>query len=162
VVLPLGLSEDSVQDGSADSSAPPLGNDEEVAEEAPAGYRGTRPVLATQRRDGCHPDQRRPFVGQQEPGGGVAQVGLDMLDPGRSVGPHTPTAGQIRPLVDGNRGIDIGRVTQPDQNRHAEKLQLRLEPTHYRVAGREANCQLGASIPLSVAGRAGGARRPTA
>jgi hypothetical protein len=67
VVLPLGLTEDSVQDGSADSSAPPLGNDEEVAEEAPAGYKGTRPVLATQRRDGRHPDQRRPFVGQDEP-----------------------------------------------------------------------------------------------
>lgn len=58
-------------------------------------------------------------------------MGPDTLDPVRSVGPNTLTAGQIRPLVDGNCGIDISRVTQADQNRHAEKLQLRLEPTHY-------------------------------
>ena len=41
-----------------------------------------------------------------------------MLKPGRSVGPNTLTAGQIRPLVDGDCGIDSSRVTQPDHNRH--------------------------------------------
>ena len=49
-------------------------------------------------------------------------MGLDTLNPGGSIGPNTLTARQIRPLVDGNCGIDISRVTQPDQNRHAEKL----------------------------------------
>jgi hypothetical protein len=45
-----------------------------------------------------------------------------MLDPGSSVRPNTLTAGQVRPFVHGNGGIDISRVTQPDQNRQAESL----------------------------------------
>jgi hypothetical protein len=58
-------------------------------------------------------------------------VGPDTLNPGRSVGPITLAAGEIRPLVDGNCGIDISRVTQPDQNRQAKSLELRLELTRY-------------------------------
>ena len=38
----------------------------------------------------------------------------DMLDPGGSVEPHTLTTGQIRPLEDGDRGIDISCFTQSD------------------------------------------------
>ncbi len=45
-----------------------------------------------------------------------------MLNPGGPVGPITLTAGQGRPLVDGNCGIDISRITQPDPNGHAESL----------------------------------------
>jgi hypothetical protein len=45
-----------------------------------------------------------------------------MLDPGRSVGPDTLTADQTRPLVDGDCGIDVGRVTQPDLNSQAGSL----------------------------------------
>jgi len=55
----------------------------------------------------------------------------DTLNPGRSVGPNTLTAGESCPLVDGNGGIYISHVTQPDQNRHAESLELRLNLTHY-------------------------------
>jgi hypothetical protein len=54
-------------------------------------------------------------------------VGRDTLAPDRPIGPNTLTADQIRPLVDGNCGIDISCVTQPDQDRHAETLHLRLE-----------------------------------
>lgn len=51
---------------------------------------------------------------------------FETLDPGSPVGPNTLTTGQIRPLVDGDRGIDICGLTQTDQNHHAESLELRL------------------------------------
>jgi hypothetical protein len=60
--------------------------------------------------------------------------GPDTLDAGRAVGPNTLTAGEIRPLVDGDCGIDISCVTQLDQNRHAESLGLRLKLTRYRCS----------------------------
>jgi hypothetical protein len=58
-------------------------------------------------------------------------VGRDPLAPGRPIRPITLTAGQIRPLVDGNCGIDISCVAQPDHDRHAETLHLRLELPGY-------------------------------
>jgi len=77
-------------------------------------------------------------------------VGPGTLNPGRSVGPNTLTARQIRPLVDGNCGIDITRVTQPDQNRHAEKLQLRLKLTYYRARGLAAGEERDQSMYFSA------------
>lgn len=62
-------------------------------------------------------------------------MGPGALNPGRSVGPNSLTAGQIRPLVDGNCGIDISGVTEPDQDRHAESLELRLKLTRSRSMG---------------------------
>jgi hypothetical protein len=35
----------------------------------------------------------------------------DVLDAGGSARPDALTPGEIRPLIDGNCGIDIGRVT---------------------------------------------------
>jgi hypothetical protein len=52
------------------------------------------------------------------------QLSRDTPNPGRSGGPDTPTAGQIRPLEDGNCSIDISRVPEPDQNRHADSVGL--------------------------------------
>jgi 3-oxoacyl-[acyl-carrier protein] reductase len=46
----------------------------------------------------------------------------DTFNPGRPVGPDTLMASQTRPLVDGNRSLDVGRVTQPDLNSQAESL----------------------------------------
>lgn len=131
VVSALCLRESSVQDDSADSLAPSLGKNEEQVEETAAGYDRTRPVLATQSLGGGHPDRYRSLVRQEKPRGGVAQVGPDLLNPGRSVGPNTLTAGEIRLLVDRNRGIDISWITQPNQNRHAKSLELRLKLIHH-------------------------------
>ena len=64
---PLGLGERRVQDDAADSLAPPLGNDEEVAEEPTAGDDRTSPALATQRLGGRHPDDRRAVGRHEQP-----------------------------------------------------------------------------------------------
>jgi hypothetical protein len=54
-------------------------------------------------------------------------VGPDLLDPGRSVGPNSVTADEIRPLVGRNCCIDISSFTQPEENCHAESLELRFQ-----------------------------------
>jgi hypothetical protein len=110
-VPPLRLSESSVQDGTADSLAPSLGNDEEKVKEAAAGYERTRPVVAAQRFGGRHPDERPSLGRHEEPRGRIAQVRPDMFNPGRSVRPNTLTAGEIRPLVDGGCRIDVSGAT---------------------------------------------------
>lgn len=56
VVPPLRLSKNSVQDDSADSLAPPFGNDEERVKETAAGYDRSSPVLAMQSPGGRHSD----------------------------------------------------------------------------------------------------------
>ena len=68
----LRLSENGVQDHSADSLAPPLGNDEDQVEEATAGNDSTRTVITTQRLGGRHADHPRALVRQEEPRRGLA------------------------------------------------------------------------------------------
>ena len=69
-------------------------------------------------------------------------MGPGTLNPGHSVRPNTLAAGQIRPLVDGNRGIDITRFTQPDQNRQTEKLQLTRPAQRLVLDGRAGSKDL--------------------
>ena len=61
----------------------------------------------------------RSVVRHEEPRIGVAEKGRDLLDPGRAVRPDALAPGEVRPLVDGDRGIDVSRLAEPDQNRHA-------------------------------------------
>jgi hypothetical protein len=70
------------------------------------------------------------------------------LGPGRSVRPHAVAAGQIRLFVDRNCGIDISSVTQSDQNRHAETLQLRRSNRPPYQATGESVFYLGVADPL--------------
>ena len=63
----LRLSENSVQEVSADSLAPPLGKNEQQVEKTAPGYDWAGPVLAAQRLGGGHPDYRRAVVRQEKP-----------------------------------------------------------------------------------------------
>ena len=87
-----------------------------------------------------------------------------MVNTGRSVRPTTLSERQIRPLVDGNRGVDISRlsrVSQPDQNRQADSLLLpSSRPSAWRGGGsRILSPRWSAPELESWIGRGGGSRR---
>ncbi len=133
LVPPHRLGQNSVQHGSSDSPAPPLGSDVQKAEEAAAGYDGALPVSLAQGPGGGHRNQLWSFGCHEKPRVRVTQACPDVVYPGGLAGPGTLTAGQVRPLVDSNRGIDISRLARPDQD-HA----LNVQPA-CRAPGRREN-----------------------
>ncbi len=81
------------------------------------------------------------------------------LNPGRSLGPRGLTAGEVGPLVDGDCGIDISRVTHPDLNRHAERLegedQLSQTTARRHRSGKSGDSQRPLLLEPGVADRVG-------
>jgi len=67
VVPPFRLGEDGVQYGSADSPAPPFGNDVEQVEEGAAGYNRTCPIPIAQSAGGGHRDHHRSLGRDKKP-----------------------------------------------------------------------------------------------
>lgn len=127
LVPPLRLSENGVKQNSPDPPAPALGSDVEKAEEAAAGYDRALPVLLAQGPGGGHRDQLWSLGGDEEPRARVMQACQDVADAGGLTGPGALTAGQIRPLVDRNRGVDISRPAKPDRNHVLKVRQPRDE-----------------------------------
>ncbi len=91
-------------------------------------------------------------------------MGPRTLHPGRSVGPRALTPGQIGPLVDRKCGIDITRITQPDENRHDERLEAQVQrerPFPFScgagVKGRPRRSRFGVTMSLQVGDEAGSA-----
>jgi hypothetical protein len=145
LVPPLRLGEYSVQYGSSDSTAPPLGSDVQKAEEAAVGYDRAFPVLLAQSPGGGHRDYLWSLSRHEKPRARVTQACPDVVYPGCLTGPGTLTAGQIRPLVERNCGVDISRLAKPDQN-HA----LNVQPACRNPGRREGS---GAQLQDSAAWR---------
>lgn len=122
LVPPLRLGENSVQQGSSDSSPPPIWSDVQEAEEAAAWYDRALPVLLAQSPGGGHRDHLWSLGRDQKPRARVAQACPDVVYPGGLAGPDALTAGQVRPLVDRNCGVDISRLATSDQD-HAPNVQ---------------------------------------
>jgi hypothetical protein len=136
LVPALRLGENSVQQVSSDSAAPPFGSDVQKAEEAAAGYDRALPVLLAQSPGGGHRDRLWSLGGDEKPRARVMQACPDVAYAGGLAGPGALTAGQIRPLVDGNCGVDISRPAESDQN-HA----LNVQPACRNPGRREAQAR---------------------
>jgi len=132
----LRFGENSVQQGSSDSPAPPLGSDVHKAEEAAAGYDRAFPVLLAQSPGGGHRNHLRALGRHQKPRVRVPQAFPDVVDSGGLAGPGALTAGQIRSLVERNGVVDISRLARPDQD-HALNVQpARRKLSHGRGGSR--------------------------
>ncbi len=132
LVPPLRFGEDGIQQGSSDSPAPPLGSDVQKAEEAATGYDRAFPVLLAQSPGGGHRNHLGALGRHQKPRARVTQARPDTVDAGGLAGPGALTAGQIRSLVERNGGVDISRLSRPDQD-HA----LNVQPACRDLAARQ-------------------------
>ena len=120
LIPPLRLGENSVQYGSSDSPAPPPGINVQKAEEASAGDDRACPALLAQGAGGGHRDRLWSLGRHEKPRARVTQACPNVIYPGGLAGPGALTAGQVRPLVDRDCGVDVSSFAKPDQD-HALK-----------------------------------------